>query len=115
MPEWENPNGSSVPIALDRMMAAVGMARHNQLKPYLRTNHFAIGSINSPMQCMMKEICGQCLQPHKDPETGKYVGEMVPCNYVPTFFEDIVVNKLPFPKSNFIAPDWLNKMKKDAA
>ena len=28
--------------------------------------------------------------------TGKYIGEMVPCNYVPSFFEDIVVNKLPF-------------------
>ena len=27
----------------------------------------AIGSINSPMQCMMKEICAQCLQPHVDP------------------------------------------------
>ena len=26
-----------------------------------------IGSINSPMQCMMKEICAQCLQPHRDP------------------------------------------------
>jgi hypothetical protein len=23
------------------------------------------------MQCMMKEICAQCLQPHRDPETGK--------------------------------------------
>jgi hypothetical protein len=31
----------------------------------------AIGSINSPMQCMMKEICAQCLQPHRDPATGK--------------------------------------------
>ncbi|ATH07838.1 pilus assembly protein [Halobacteriovorax marinus] len=55
------------------------------------------------------------VQTGKDPETGKYIGEMVPCNYVPSFFEDIVVNKLPFPKSNFIAPDWLNKLKKDAA
>ncbi|HEX7667845.1 MAG TPA: hypothetical protein VF407_25135, partial [Polyangiaceae bacterium] len=25
----------------------------------------------SPMQCMMKEICAQCLQKHTDPETGK--------------------------------------------
>ena len=33
--------------------------------------HRAIGSINSPMQCMMKEICAQCLQPHRDPATGK--------------------------------------------
>ena len=31
----------------------------------------AIGSINSPMQCMMKEICAQCLQKHVDPATGK--------------------------------------------
>ncbi len=31
----------------------------------------AIGSINSPMQCMMKEICAQCLQPQRDPVTGK--------------------------------------------
>ena len=23
------------------------------------------------MQCMMKEICAQCLQPHRDPATGK--------------------------------------------
>jgi len=34
-------------------------------------NHQAIGSINSPMQCMMKEICAQCLQTHRDPVTGK--------------------------------------------
>lgn len=58
-------------IGSDRMMAAVGLARHNQLKPYLKADHFAIGSINSPMQCMMKEICAQCLQPHQDPVTGK--------------------------------------------
>lgn len=60
-----------IAIGSDRMMAAVGVARHNQLKPYLKSDHFAIGSINSPMQCMMKEICAQCLQPHKDPATGK--------------------------------------------
>ncbi len=60
-----------IAIGSDRMMAAVGAARHNQLKPYLKADHFAIGSINSPMQCMMKEICAQCLQPHKDPETGE--------------------------------------------
>lgn len=60
-----------IAIGSDRMMAAVGAARHNKLRPYLKTDHFAIGSINSPMQCMMKEICAQCLQPHKDPATGE--------------------------------------------
>jgi NADPH-dependent glutamate synthase beta subunit-like oxidoreductase/NAD(P)H-flavin reductase len=60
-----------VVIGSDRMMAAVGLARHNVLKPYLKPDHVAIASINSPMQCMMKEICAQCLQPHKDPVTGE--------------------------------------------
>ncbi len=54
------------------------------------------------------------VQTGKDPETGHLKGEMVACNYVPTFFEDIIVNKLPFPKSDFIAPEWYNKSKKAA-
>ncbi len=58
-------------IGSDRMMAAVKRARHEALAPFLRPDHEAIGSINSPMQCMMKEICAQCLQRHVDPETGK--------------------------------------------
>ncbi|MEQ1837394.1 MAG: hypothetical protein ABL858_03485, partial [Candidatus Nitrotoga sp.] len=33
--------------------------------------HHAYASINSPMQCMMKEICGQCIQEHIDPISGK--------------------------------------------
>jgi NAD(P)H-flavin reductase len=60
-----------IAIGSDRMMAAVAQARHGVLQPYLKPTHLAIGSINSPMQCMMKEICAQCLQPHVDPQTGK--------------------------------------------
>jgi NADPH-dependent glutamate synthase beta subunit-like oxidoreductase/NAD(P)H-flavin reductase len=58
-------------IGSDRMMAAVARARHAVLAPFLKPGHAALGSINSPMQCMMKEICAQCLQPHRDPDTGK--------------------------------------------
>jgi NADPH-dependent glutamate synthase beta subunit-like oxidoreductase/NAD(P)H-flavin reductase len=60
-----------IAIGSDRMMAAVARARHDLLKDHLKARHFAIGSINSPMQCMLKEICAQCLQPHRDPRTGK--------------------------------------------
>jgi NADPH-dependent glutamate synthase beta subunit-like oxidoreductase/NAD(P)H-flavin reductase len=60
-----------IAIGSDSMMAAVAAARHEVLQPYLKPHHFAIGSINSPMQCMMKEICAQCLQAQIDPETGK--------------------------------------------
>jgi len=57
-------------IGSDRMMQAVGAARHGVLQPHLKPGHTAIGSINSPMQCMMKEVCAQCLQPQIDPVTG---------------------------------------------
>ncbi|MGH6718066.1 MAG: FAD-dependent oxidoreductase [Alphaproteobacteria bacterium] len=57
-------------IGSDGMMAAVKAARHGPLKRHLKPCHHAIGSINSPMQCMMKEICAQCLQPQLDPVTG---------------------------------------------
>jgi NADPH-dependent glutamate synthase beta subunit-like oxidoreductase/NAD(P)H-flavin reductase len=60
-----------VVIGSDAMMHAVQRARHAVLAPYLKHGHKAIASINSPMQCMMKEICAQCLQQHKDPITGE--------------------------------------------
>ena len=60
-----------IAIGSDRMMAAVTRARHGVLAPHLKPGHAAIGSINSPMQCMMKEICAQCLQPQIDPVTGR--------------------------------------------
>jgi NADPH-dependent glutamate synthase beta subunit-like oxidoreductase/NAD(P)H-flavin reductase len=60
-----------IAIGSDQMMAAVAAARHGVLQRYLKPTHRAIGSINSPMQCMMKEICAQCLQPHVHPETGQ--------------------------------------------
>jgi len=53
------------------MMAAVAGAHHGVLREFLKPDHVAIGSINSPMQCMMKGICAQCLQTHHDPATGK--------------------------------------------
>ncbi|HEY0840557.1 MAG TPA: pyridine nucleotide-disulfide oxidoreductase, partial [Vulgatibacter sp.] len=55
-------------IGSDRMMAAVKALRKGALAPYLKESHRAIGSINSPMQCMMKEICAQCLQRQVGPD-----------------------------------------------
>lgn len=60
-----------IAIGSDRMMAAVKSSRKTVLASQFRPDHVAIGSINSPMQCMMKEVCAQCLQKHIDPETGK--------------------------------------------
>lgn len=57
-------------IGSDRMMRAVKDARFSVLAPFMKS-HVAIGSINSPMQCMMKEVCAQCLQRQVDPSTGR--------------------------------------------
>jgi NADPH-dependent glutamate synthase beta subunit-like oxidoreductase/NAD(P)H-flavin reductase len=68
-----------IAIGSDRMMAAVAKARHGVLRPHLAREHVAVGSINSPMQCMMKEVCAQCLQRHIDPVTGKPKGIVFTC------------------------------------
>jgi NADPH-dependent glutamate synthase beta subunit-like oxidoreductase/NAD(P)H-flavin reductase len=60
-----------IAIGSDAMMAAVARARRGSLAPWLKAEHRAIASINSPMQCMMKEVCAQCLQTHIDPLTGE--------------------------------------------
>jgi NAD(P)H-flavin reductase len=60
-----------IAIGSDGMMRAVKDARHGVLAPHLDPKHVGIGSINSPMQCMMKQVCAQCLQRHVDPVTGK--------------------------------------------
>lgn len=53
-----------IAIGSDKMMAAVKNAKDTVLKEYFKESVASVGSINSPMQCMMKEICGQCLQKH---------------------------------------------------
>jgi hypothetical protein len=73
------------------MMQAVRAARHGVLEPYLKPCHHAIGSINSPMQCMMKEVCAQCLQPHIDPQTGERT-VVFSC-----FNQDQALDKVDFP------------------
>ncbi len=58
-------------IGSDRMMAAVKEARHGVLQAYLAPDSTAIASINSPMQCMMKGVCAQCMCRHVDPDSGE--------------------------------------------
>ena len=58
-------------IGSDVMMNAVKIAKTTKFKNIFKDNLTAIASINSPMQCMMKEICAQCLQKHINPETGE--------------------------------------------
>ena len=60
-----------IAIGSDRMMPPSRRRGTASLAPHLQPGHVAIGTINSPMQCMMKEVCAQCLQRHVDPVTGR--------------------------------------------
>ena len=64
-------------LEIDHIIAIGSMGMMNAVKKfkdkisYLKKKPTAIASINSPMQCMMKEICAACLQKHIDPKTKK--------------------------------------------
>ncbi len=71
-----------------------------------RTSHISeVLGVNAQGQYIVRDIF-RWIQTGKDQDSGKYIGEMVPCGYIPTWFSEIVANKLPFPKSKFQAPDW---------
>lgn len=42
---------------------------------------------------------------------GKIVGELVPTGNIPTFYREIEINRLPFPKEKFQAPAWFDPNK----
>ncbi len=41
---------------------------------------------------------------------GKIVGEFIPTGYVPSFMDEIELNRLPFPKEKFTPPTWYTQM-----
>jgi pilus assembly protein CpaF len=70
-----------------------------------RTSHISeVLGVNEHGRYIVRDIF-RWVQTGKD-ESGKYIGEMVPTGYVPTFFEEFIANKLPFPKTNFKPPEW---------
>jgi NADPH-dependent glutamate synthase beta subunit-like oxidoreductase/NAD(P)H-flavin reductase len=108
-----------IAIGSDRMMAAVKAARHGVLAAHLNPAHVGVGSINSPMQCMMKEVCAQCLQRHVDPATGAE-SFVFSC-----FNQDQLLDSVDFKNLNDrlrantvqekLANLWLDKLLKDAS
>lgn len=42
---------------------------------------------------------------------GKIVGEMVATGYIPSFYHEVELNRLPFPKEKFTAPAWYDRKK----
>ena len=70
-----------------------------------RTSHISeVLGVDEHGRYIVKDIF-RWIQTGKD-ENGKFIGQMAPTGYVPTFFEEFVANKLPFPKSSLKPPEW---------
>jgi hypothetical protein len=66
-------------IGSERLLRMVQEARTGRLSSYFCNNVRAIGSVGSPMQCMLQGVCAQCLQWQIDPATGKRTRAVFSC------------------------------------
>jgi len=80
-----------------------------------RTSHISeVLGVDEHGRYVVRDIF-RWVQTGKDPDTGKFIGEMVPTGYVPTFFEEFIANKLPCPRTTFKPPEWAVPLLKKAA
>jgi pilus assembly protein CpaF len=70
-----------------------------------RTSHISeVLGVDEHGRYIVKDIF-LWVQTGKD-ENGKLIGQMSPTGYVPTFFDEFIANKLPFPKSALKPQEW---------
>jgi len=86
------PNGPQPPIRLQEIdqLIVVGRsslvrrirdARHRELDAYFSKQPKTMASISTPMQCMLKGVCSQCLQWQINPETGHRTKAVFGCSW----------------------------------
>jgi len=69
--EWVSQTDQLILSDHPASMESFRKALRAELKTRLKPGFDAIAAVNSPMQCMMKEVCAQCLCRHVDSETGE--------------------------------------------
>ncbi len=69
--EWLSQTDQLILSDQPASMETFRKALRAELKTRLKPGFNAIAAVNSPMQCMMKEVCAQCLCRHVDSETGE--------------------------------------------
>ncbi|MCG5537964.1 FAD-dependent oxidoreductase [Halorhodospira sp. 9622] len=82
------PDAPGLPLAeVDRILVVGGtgllfgfqQALADGLSAYFPDHLEAVGTVGSPMQCMLKGVCAQCLQWQVDPETGERTRAVFSC------------------------------------
>ncbi len=89
--EFSTSNGSHISLQeVDQLMVmgSTGLlgafqqstAAKGRLGGIFKPDLTAFGTVGSPMQCMLKGVCGQCLQWQIDPETGQRTRAIFSCS-----------------------------------
>jgi NADPH-dependent glutamate synthase beta subunit-like oxidoreductase/NAD(P)H-flavin reductase len=66
----------------NRLIRRIRDARYgDELKEFFPKQPKTLGSISTPMQCMLKGVCSQCLQWQIDPETGHRTKAVFSCSW----------------------------------
>ncbi|MBI3897358.1 MAG: FAD-dependent oxidoreductase [Gammaproteobacteria bacterium] len=68
-------------LGANYMVRSLRDAKAGELAPYFCKNHSTTASISTPMQCMLKGVCSQCLQWQIDPATGKRTKAVFGCSW----------------------------------
>ncbi|MCB1866629.1 MAG: FAD-dependent oxidoreductase [Chromatiales bacterium] len=61
------------------LLAALQGRWHSELRAHFAPDVAITGTVGTPMQCMLKGVCGQCLQWQIDPETGERTRAVFAC------------------------------------
>jgi NADPH-dependent glutamate synthase beta subunit-like oxidoreductase/NAD(P)H-flavin reductase len=68
-------------VGHSQLMRQLQTAREGVLREYFVKNPPFIASVHSPMQCMLKGVCAQCLQWQIDPVTGRRTKAVYSCSW----------------------------------
>ncbi len=61
------------------LLQALQGALRKELRDCFRENVHVVGTVGSPMQCMLQGVCAQCLQWQVDPQTGERTRAVFSC------------------------------------
>jgi hypothetical protein len=75
-------------------LAQVEKIRRERLSHLLTRQPPFFGSVYSPMQCMLKGICAQCLQWQRDPNTGERTKAVFACSWQMQAMDHVDVDNL---------------------
>lgn len=117
--DWLSQTDTLIVSDAPQAMDCVAEALKGALKSLVKPGMTAVAAVNSPMQCMMKEVCAQCLCRHHDPDTKAPTGAVFTCfnHHQPLFRVDFANLKARQGQNSVqeqVANQWLSFLLRQA-